>query len=81
MTLGSELFKFENNNEYYNLSFLFQKTNEEKINIDEIQNQKYIVKFGVNALSSFSGDECPNFISTIRNKAHLKKYLLFNKSS
>lgn len=76
MILGSELFKFENNNEYYNLSFLFQKTNEENISIDEIQNQKYIVKFGVNALSSFSGDECPNFMSTIRNKAHLNKYLI-----
>ena len=76
MILGTEIFKFENNNEYYNLSFLFKKTNEENINIEEIKNQKYIVKFGMNVLTSFSGDECPNFISTIKNKAHLNKYLI-----
>ena len=76
MTLGSELFKFENNNETYNLSILFQYSKEEEIDINEIKNQKYIVKFGINIITGFSGDECPNFITNIRSYAHLNKYLI-----
>ena len=76
MTLGTELFKFANSNERYNLTFLLQKTEQENLDINNIENQNYIIKFGINALTAFSGDECPNFISSIRNKAKLNKYLI-----
>ena len=42
MTLGSELFKFGNNPEIYNLTFLFKYSQEEEIDINEIKNQNYI---------------------------------------
>ena len=76
MTLGSELFKFGNNNKEYNLTFLFQYSQEEEIDMNEIKSQNYIVKFGINIITGFSGDECPNFISNIRSYAHLSKYLV-----
>ena len=75
MTLGSDLFNF-GDEKNYNLTFLFKKTEEEGIDVNKIENQKYITKFGLNALTSFSGDECPNFISDMRNKARLSKYLI-----
>ena len=76
MTLGSDIFNFGENDENYNLTFLFKRTNEELIDINEIKNQKYILKFGFNALTSFSNDGCPNLISDMRNKAKLSKYLI-----
>ena len=75
MTLGSDTFSFGNNEEKYNLTFMLGKANKESIDIDEVKSQKYIVKFGLNVLTSFSGDECPNFILFIRNKAKLNKFL------
>ena len=76
MTLGSDFFKFENHEESYNLTFLLKKTDEELIDLDELKNTNYILKFGLNALTSFSGDECPNFMNSIKSKARLSKYLI-----
>ena len=75
-TLGSDIFKFGNNEESFNLSFLFNKTDKESIDIDRIKNQKYIAKFGFNIFTSYSGNECPNFIVDIKGKARLNKYLI-----
>ena len=76
MTLASDFFQFGNSDEIYNLTYLLNKTEEEFIDINKIKNENYIVKFGLNALTSFSGDECPNFISSIKSTARLNKYLV-----
>ena len=75
MTLGTETFTFVNNEEKYNLTFMIGLTDKELIDIDEVKSQRYIVKFGLNVLTSFSGDECPNFILFVRNKARLYKFI------
>ena len=75
MTLGSDTFTFGNNEEYYKLNFMIEQSEKESIDIDEVKSQKYIVKFGLNVLTSFSGDECPNFILFVRNRARLKKFV------
>ena len=75
MTLGTETFTFGNNEEKYNLTFMIGLTDKESIDIDEVKSQRYIVKFGLNVLTSFSGDECPNFILFVRNKARLYKFI------
>jgi len=75
-TLGSDIFKFGNNEESFNLSFLFNKTDKESIDIGKIKSQEYIAKFGTNIFTSYSGDECPNFIVDIKKKARLNKYLI-----
>ena len=76
MTLGSDFFKFGNSDEIYNLTYLLNITEEELIDINEIKNQNYLVKFGLKPLTSFSGDECPNFFSSIKSAAKLYKYLV-----
>ena len=75
MTLGSDFFKFGNSDEIYNLTYLLNITEEELIDINEIKNQNYLVKFGLNPLTGFSGDECPNFFLSIKNAAKLNKFL------
>jgi len=75
-TLGSDIFKFGNNEESFNLSFLFDKTDKESIDIDRIKNQKYIAKFGFKIFTGYTGDECPNFIVDIKRKANLNKYII-----
>ena len=75
-TLGSDIFKFGNNEESFNLSFLFDKTDKESIDIDRIKSQKYIAKFGSKIFTGYTGDECPNFIVDIKRKASLNKYII-----
>ena len=75
-TLAYDLFSFESNkSKNYNLSLLVKESEEANINIDEIKNKQYIIKFGLNVQSSFSGDECPNFMIYIRSKASIAKYI------
>ena len=74
MTLGSDLFNF-NSEKNYNLTFLLYKTDDEKFDFNSVRNRKYIIKFGLNIQTSFTGDECPNFIVYTRGKAALSKYL------
>ena len=74
MTLGSDLFNF-NSEKNYNLSFLLHKTDDENFDFNSVRNRKYIIKFGLNIQTSFTGDECPNFIIYTRGKAALSKYL------
>ena len=75
-TLAFDLFYFETNtSKKYNLSLFIKQSEEANINIDEIKNKKYIIKFGLNVQSSFSGDECPNFMIYIRSKASIAKYI------
>ena len=75
-TLAYDLFNFESNkSKNYNLSLLVKESSQSTINIDEIKNKKYIIKFGLNVQNSFSGDECPNFMIYIRSKASTAKYI------
>lgn len=74
MTLGSDLFNF-NSEKNYNLTFLLHKTDDENFDFNSVRNRKYIIKFGLNIQTSFTGDECPNFIIYTRGKAALSKYL------
>jgi len=74
-TLGSDIFKF-GNEESFNLSFLFNITDKESIDIDGIKSQKYIAKFSFKIFMGHSGDECPNFIEDIKKRARLNKYLI-----
>ena len=75
MTLGSDLFNF-NSEKNYNLTFMFDKSDNENIDFNSVRNQKYIIKFGLNVQASFTGDECPNFLYYTRGKASLSKYLV-----
>ena len=75
-TLAYDLFNFESNkSKNYNLSLLVKESEEANINMNEIKNKKYIIKFGLNVQNSFSGDECPNFMIYIRSKASIAKYI------
>ena len=76
MTIGSDFFKFGNSDEIYNLTYLLNMSEKELIDINQIKSQYYLVKFGLNALTGYSGDECPNFFSSIKNTAKLYKYLV-----
>ena len=75
-TIGSDIFKFRNNEESFNLSFLFNITDKKSIDISRIKIQEYLPKFGLKIFIGTSGDECPNFISDIKWKANLNKYLI-----
>ena len=73
MTIGSDLFNIEKE-KFFNLSFLLNKSEVDKVNSREIENREYIIKFNLKVQSSFTGDECPNFMYYIRAKAALSKY-------
>ena len=75
MTLGYDVFEFEDNKKN-NLTFLFKKSGYENIDSNEIKNKKYIIKFGLEVQTSFSGDECPNFLYYLKAKFSLSKYLI-----
>ena len=76
LTIGYDFISFENNNQKYNLSFLFQKTEEKKININDIINNNYIAKIGLKKKDDITESDYPNFISEIKQKANLNKYIL-----
>ena len=74
-TLLSDLFNFDSEKNY-NLTLLLKQTDDANIDLDRIKNQKYIIKFGLNVISSFTGDECPNFLYYVRAKASISKYIV-----
>ena len=76
MTLGSDLFYFDNEEKDYNLTFLFEQSEKDYIDLNSIKNQKYIIKFNLNLQTGFSGDECPNFLYYARAKGGLSKYVI-----
>ena len=83
MALGSDIFLFdenkENNDDKYNISFMFMKTtNESNIKYDLIKSKKYIAKIG---LDLYDRDihynvKCPQFTYDIKKNANLSKYIL-----
>ena len=83
-TIASDLFHFDGEaNKNYNMSLLLKKSDDSNININDIKNKKYIIKFGLNVQTSFSGDECPNFMIYLWSKVSISKYLssfIFNNS-
>ena len=74
-TLLSDLFSFDSEKNY-NLTLLLKQTEDVNIDLNRIKNQKYIIKFGLNVPSSFTGDECPNFLYYVRAKASISKYIV-----
>ena len=76
MIIGYDLISFENINKKYNISFLLQKIDKKIIDINNISNKQYIAKIGLNKPLYYTGDQCPNFISGIKNKANLDKYTI-----
>ena len=74
-TLISDVFNFDKEKNNCNLTLLLKKDEDPNIDINLIKNQKYIIKFGLNLQTGFSGDECPNFMYYIRAKASISKYL------
>lgn len=76
MNIGNDYISFDDINEKYNLSFLFQITEEESINIENISNSEYYAQIGLNKPLYYSHYDCPNFISEIKEKASLNKYLI-----
>lgn len=74
-TLLSDLFTF-GSEKNYNLTLLLKQTDDANIDLDSIKNQKYIIKFGLNVQSSFTGDECPNFLYYVRAKTSIPKYII-----
>ena len=76
MLVGYDYIFFENNNEKYNISFMFQISEEEEINPSDIINKEYIAKIGLGIPLYYTSDACPNFISGIKSKANLDKYTI-----
>ena len=76
MTLGSDFFNFDKSEKDYNLTFLLNQSEKDNIDLNLIKNQKYIIKFGLNIQTGYSGDECPNFLYYTRAKAGLSKYII-----
>ena len=75
MTIGYDYISFDNKDKY-NLSFLFQITEEQNISIDEISNKEYFAEIGLNKPLYYYRDDCPNFICEIKQKANLTKYTI-----
>ena len=78
MVLGYDNISFEkNNNNNYNscnISFLLQISEEEEIEKSEILPKEYFGKIGLDVHDYYSYDNCPNFISGLRNSFGLDKY-------
>ena len=75
MIIGYDFISFDDKNKY-NLSFLLQITEEENITAENIANKGYFAKIGLNKPIYYSRDDCPNFISDIKQKANLSNYVL-----
>ena len=75
MIVGYDFISFDKENKF-NLSFLFQITEEENITNEYISNKEYFAKIGLNKPIYYYRDDCPNFISDIKEKANLSKYTL-----
>ena len=75
MIIGYDFISFGNKNKY-NMSFLLQITEEENITIEYFKNKGYFAKIGINKPIYYSRDDCPNFISEIKQKANLSNYIL-----
>ena len=74
MTIGFDYFSLSNDNEKYNISFLFQMTKEKNISLNDIIDKEYIAKISLNKPLYYTSYECPNFITEIKTKANLEKY-------
>ena len=76
MLVGYDYIFFENISEKYNISFMFQISEEKEINSNDIITKEYIAKIGLSIPTYYTSDECPNFISGIKSKAGLDKYTI-----
>ena len=76
MTLGSDFFNFDNKEKDFNLTFLLDSSENGNVDLNLIKNQKYLIKFGLNIQTTFTGDAYPNFIYYERVKAALSKNLI-----
>ena len=77
MYLGYDYINFVNNKTgKYNLSFLFEKSYDENISINEFSDKKYFSKIGLQKplYCYYDIKECPNFLCDIKKKALLNKY-------
>ena len=76
LTIGFDYISFENNNEKYNLSLLFQITEDKNFNKNDIINNNYIAKIGLKKKDDITESVYPKFLTEIKKKANLNKYTI-----